>query len=390
MPACLSVLCGAFSQDLRIESAIDPDHDDDMKQNINPKGTTNSLVRDTRTVSSYHSRGERQKEGILNLTTTTTRVIVVLHRSLKSNRKYGTNHELNECCFCRMYTNKQKRFETMTLVSKRRKNKWDRKANLYWLSVMRLLVVKCGVFLFALARTHTCLIFFAGSTKPTVFYFFLCCYANQKNLSQLLLLLLLLLLRYILLRPIIFCRVYYNVYKVSPSGWLFVIFVVGFLWIGNHYLIIRRFNERLQLRRRIRNRHNDNDNDQELDGTYDMIYRPIWTASEELKTWIWLILALLLNISMITIEMSFFQELAQAEEEEEQMGYTNNNTTVAHLRHNHNTSTPHYKIHDLGNDYGWWKVWLWMVKNILNVERILFFLKRMKKKNSRKHWPSLT
>jgi hypothetical protein len=52
--------------------------------------------------------------------------------------------------------------------------------------------------------------------------------------------------------------------------------------------------------------------------TYDMIYGPLlrYVDAEETKTWMWLIIALFINVVCIQIELSLFQSIMEQEQQE--------------------------------------------------------------------------
>jgi hypothetical protein len=66
--------------------------------------------------------------------------------------------------------------------------------------------------------------------------------------------------------------------------------------------------------------------------TYEMIYGPLlkYVEAEEAKTWMWLILALLINVVCIQIELSLFQSIMDQEQHQER---GDNGTSTAVLAH---------------------------------------------------------
>jgi hypothetical protein len=65
--------------------------------------------------------------------------------------------------------------------------------------------------------------------------------------------------------------------------------------------------------------------------TYEMIYHPILSVlnAEETKTWMWLSVALLINIACIQIEIMLFQGIM--EQEQQERGYNATTTTTTPL-----------------------------------------------------------
>lgn len=66
--------------------------------------------------------------------------------------------------------------------------------------------------------------------------------------------------------------------------------------------------------------------------TYEMIYGPLlkYVEAEEAKTWMWLILALLINVVCIQIELSLFQSIMEQEQHQERGDNGTSTTVLAH------------------------------------------------------------